>query len=99
MDIYIEMRKEIENLKPKIKKILKENHIARAGIFGSYARGEERKNSDIDILIEFKGGLLALIRLEKELEKRLRKKVDILTYNGISPLLKKRILQEEVRIL
>lgn len=93
------MRKNINNLKSEIKKILRQNHIDRAGIFGSYARGEETSRSDIDILIEFRGSLLALVRLEKELQKRLGKKVDILTYKGISPFLRKRILREEVRIL
>ena len=93
------MDQDINKLKAKIKPILKKNKIARAGIFGSYARGEAKKNSDIDILIEFKGGLLSLVRLERDLERNLRKKVDLLTYNGISPLLKKRILKEEVKIL
>ncbi len=90
---------EISKLKAKIKPILRKNKIARAGIFGSYARGEQNKNSDIDILIEFKGGLLDLVGLELELRKILKKKVDLLTYNGINPLLKKRILLEEIRII
>ena len=50
-----------------IKKILKKNGIARAGIYGSYARGDYKKNSDVDILIEFKGSLLNLVRIEREL--------------------------------
>lgn len=93
------MNKEINRIKPKIKRILKKHNIARAGIFGSYARGEQKKDSDIDILIEFKGGLLSLIRLERELRKNLGRKVDLLTYNAINHLLKKRILKEEVRII
>ncbi len=93
------MNKEINKITPKIKKILKKHNIARAGIFGSYARGESKKMSDIDILIEFDGGLLALVKLERELKRNLKKKVDLLTYNSINPLLKKRILKEEVRII
>ncbi len=90
---------EIEKLKPKIVEILKKNGVKKAGIFGSYARGEQKKDSDIDILVEFDRSLIALAGLELELEKILRKKVDILTYRGINYLLKKRILNEEVRIL
>jgi len=90
---YISKNKEI------IKKILKKNGIVRAGIYGSYARGDYRKNSDIDILIEFKGSLLNLVRIERELGEKLGRKVDLLTYKGINPLLKKKILEEEIRII
>jgi len=90
---------ELKELKTKIRKFLKKNGIVRAGIFGSYARGEQRKNSDIDILIEFNGSLLKLVKLEREIEENLKIKVDIITYGGINPLLKKRILNEEIRII
>ena len=92
---------EIMNLKKKIIPILKRNNVVKAGIFGSFARGEAKKSSDIDILIEVKAkkfSLLDLIRLEMELEKKLKRKVDLLTYKSIHPLLKNRILSEEVRI-
>jgi len=90
---------ELKKLKPKIIKILKKHKIAKAGIFGSYARGEQKKNSDIDILVEFNDSLLTLVGIEMELKKALKKKVDLLTYGGIHPLLKKIILREEVRII
>jgi len=82
------MTNEIKKIKPKIIKVLKDNDIVKAGIFGSYARGEQKKNSDIDILIEFNGSLLDLVGIEMELKKALKKKVDLLTYGGIHPLLK-----------
>lgn len=93
------INKELEKIKPKIKEILKKNKIKKAGIFGSYAKGEQSKNSDIDILIEFNGSLLDLVGVEIELKKKLRKKVDLLTYGGINHLLRERILNEEVRII
>lgn len=89
----------IEEIKKKIVKILKKNKVVRAGIFGSYARGEEKRGSDIDILIEFDGSLLDLVGLEMELEERLGKKVDLLTYRGINQLLRERILNEEIKII
>ena len=90
------MNKETKKL---IKQILKKNKVRRAGIFGSYARGEEKKNSDIDILIEFDGSLLDLVRMEREIKEKLKKKIDLVTYNGISPYLKDRILKEEIKII
>ena len=89
----------MEEMKKKIVKILKKNKVVRAGIFGSYARGEQKKNSDVDILIEFDGSLLDLVGLEMELQKILKIKVDLLTYGGISPYLKDRILNEEIKII
>jgi uncharacterized protein len=91
--------KELEKLKPKIVKILKKNNVVKAGIFGSYARGEGKSRSDMDILIEFNGSLMDLVGIEIEIEKILKKKVDLLTYNGLSPYLKERILNEEIRII
>ena len=89
----------IEKMKSKIVRILERAGVVRAGIFGSYARGEEKKNSDVDILIEFDGSLLDLVGLEMELNKILGVKVDLLTYGGVSSYLKDRILGEEIRII
>ncbi len=92
----------IGEIKKKITPILKRNKVSRAGIFGSYARGEQKINSDIDILIEVKDkkfSLMDLIGIEIELKEILGKKIDLITYNGINPLLKKSILEDEVRII
>ena len=95
--------KDIRRIQKKIIPILKKNNVARAGIFGSYARGEAKKRSDIDILIEVRKGkkfsLFDLVGVQMELEKKLGKKVDLLTYNGISPYLKKYILEDEIKII
>lgn len=80
--------------------ILKKNGVVRAGIFGSYARGEERKKSDVDILIKPPKGLgFKFVGIQLELEDKLKKKVDLLSYKAVHPLLKERILGEEVRII
>ena len=95
--------RELSRIKRKIIPILKKNDVVKAGIFGSYARGEAKKRSDIDILIKVKRGkkfsLFDLVGLQMELEKKLGKKVDLLTYNGISPYLKKYILEDEIKII
>jgi predicted nucleotidyltransferase len=81
--------------------LLKAEGITKAGIFGSYVRGDQRSDSDIDMLVKLKKGksLLDLVKLELKLEAALGRKVDLLTYNSLHPLLKDIILKEEVRIL
>jgi len=92
----------IKEIKKKINPILKKNGVKRAAIFGSYARGEEKKRSDVDILIEYKNddkSLLDLVGLEMKLKEKLGKKVDLLTYDSIHPLLRKSILEDQKIIL
>ncbi|MEK6873344.1 MAG: nucleotidyltransferase family protein [Nanoarchaeota archaeon] len=94
--------KEVQKIKSKIVGILKENNVKRAGIFGSYSRGEQKKESDIDIVVEIKDKnmtLLGFIGLKFELEDILRKKVDLVEYVALKPSIKNNILNEEVRIL
>ena len=69
-------------------------------LFGSILTDKFDEKSDIDILIEFEGrkSLFDLVRLEAELENILQRKVGIITYNSLHPLLKDRILQEQVVI-
>ena len=92
---------ELQRIAKIVVPVLKRNDVVKAGIFGSYARGKAKKRSDVDILIKQKGrkGLLDLVGLEMELKQKLKKKVDLLDYKGLSPYLKDRILKEEVRIL
>ncbi len=95
-------KEELKNLEKVIVPVLRRNDVVKAGIFGSFARGDAKKASDIDILIEVKAkkfSLFDLIGLELELKKILGRDVDLLTYNGIDPLLRDRILKEEVRII
>ena len=81
--------------------ILKKNGVVKAGIFGSYARGEAKKRSDIDFLIKMKKGksLLDLAHIKNELEENLHKGVDLVEYVVITPKIKEQILSEEVKIL
>jgi len=95
-------KKNIDQVKSKIVKILKKHGIVKAGIFGSYAKGKETKNSDIDILIEVNDKnftLLDLAKLKLLIEDTLNKKVDLVEYSMLHPLIKKNALNEEVKIL
>lgn len=95
------INKSLIRLKSKIVNIIKKQGVKRAGIFGSYARGDQKNTSDIDILIEptKKMGFFDIIRLENELRKKLNRKIDLITYASIHYLLRDRILKEEVRII
>jgi len=81
------MKRHIEETRNKIIPVLRRYDVVRAAIFGSFVRGETKKSSDIDILVEFKGekSLLDLVALKMELEEVLRRNVDVLTYNSLHP--------------
>ena len=66
----------LKNVTRKVLPVLKEAGVTRSSLFGSYVRGENRADSDVDILVELPKGnsLLDLVRLEKKLEKALGKK-------------------------
>ncbi len=92
----------IKQIKNKIIPILKKNGVKKAAVFGSYARGDYNKKSDVDILIKYKydnKGYMELVGLQMELEKKLKKRVDLLTFDGIHPYLKKEILRSKKDIL
>lgn len=86
-----------QNIKRKITPILERQGVNVAALFGSTARGEARKGSDIDLLIKLKKGktLLDIVHLKLELEKKLGRKVDLVEYDAIRPLLRETILNEQ----
>lgn len=95
------MKTDLEEIKRKAVPILKEAGVTRSSVFGSYARGENNKNSDIDLLIDFPRGkgLFEYVDLQDKLTEAIGRKVDLVTYDAIHPLLKDRILTEQVQIL
>lgn len=92
---------QIERIKVKIIPTLKEYRVVRASIFGSYARGEQNKKSDVDILIEIDRGtdLIELIRLRTKLQKIIKRRVDLVEYTSLRKELKDSILKNQVSIL
>ncbi|MFA4960303.1 MAG: nucleotidyltransferase family protein [Candidatus Pacearchaeota archaeon] len=94
------IKKSLSEVEKKIVNVLKKYKVKRAGIFGSYSRGEQKENSDIDILIEPPRKIgFGFVKIVMELEEKLGKKVDLLSYNGIDPLLKNKILSQEIKII
>ena len=92
---------QVEEIKKIIVDTLKKYGVKKASLFGSVVRDETTKESDVDLLVEFNGrkSLLDLVRLKMRLEELLGRKVDVLTYKSVNPLLKKRILDEQKVIL
>lgn len=73
----------------------------KVSLFGSYARGDQKRESDIDVIVEFKGkkSLLDLVRIENEVSRKVGKKIDLMTEKSISPYILERIAGERKVLL
>lgn len=96
------MKKTLEEIKDILnihREELRQKHkITEIGIFGSYVRGEQKKRSDLDILVEIEEpvSLLRFVNIENYLSDLLKTKVDLVSKKSIRPELKERILKEVV---
>ena len=71
--------------------------VRRLGLFGSFARGQQHRDSDVDILVEFEPGRKtfdAFMRLSFLLEEALQRRVEVVTKESLSPYIGPRILEE-----
>lgn len=89
-----------ETLKRHKRELKKRYRLKEMGIFGSYVRGENRKESDLDLLVEFEEGaklsLLDLAGLEQELSDLLGINVDLVEKRCLKPHIGEQILKETV---
>ncbi|MDD5738950.1 MAG: nucleotidyltransferase domain-containing protein [Candidatus Pacebacteria bacterium] len=97
-------------VKEDIKKIINseleqlpnKERIRKLSLFGSYAYGKPKKNSDVDLLIEFKPeskiGFFELVKMQNFLRQRLKKNVDLVTIQSISKYFKNRVLETAEKI-
>ncbi len=97
-DLVIKMVEDIEN---RGISVLRRHGVKKAGLFGSYVRGEARKDSDIDILVEVDDdmSLLDFAGIKVEIEESIGRKVDLVEYSTIKPVLRDKILKEQVIII
>ena len=80
--------------------LTKKYKVKSIGVFGSVARGDNTKKSDVDVLVEFSEpiGLFKFIGLENYLSDVLERKVDLVTKKGLKPTIKDDILKEVVYV-
>lgn len=92
----------------KIKNQINENldflkskyHVREIGVFGSVARGEDLKSSDVDLLVEFSQpvGMFTFVDLENHLSQVLGKKVDLVTKKALKSAIRDDILKEVIYV-
>lgn len=90
-----EIKRIIAIHKPTLEKKYRVKYI---GVFGSYARGEQNKTSDLDVLVEFdrRIGFFKFLELEEYLQQALHIKVDLVSKKALKPRIGRYILQEVV---
>jgi predicted nucleotidyltransferase len=91
LEILRILKRELPLLKVKYK-------VSKIALFGSYVRGEQKKKSDIDVLVEFEApvGYFKFIELEEYLSSKLGTKVDLVTPDALKSLIKPSIMGEAV---
>ncbi len=98
------MRKKIDQIIRKLKEIRpvieSKYSVKNLEVFGSYIHGEQKKSSDLDILVEFSKtiDLFKYIELENYLSEKLGVKVDLVMKDTLKPRIKDRILNEAIPV-
>lgn len=100
MNKVIKMQKIKSDIKDLQKEIEKEFHARVIGVFGSYARGQQKEKSDLDILVKFFEGatLFDFIGLAEYLEDKLSLKVDIVSERAVRPEIKDEIFKQVIKV-
>jgi predicted nucleotidyltransferase len=94
MDNKLNLEKKLSQLKPILEKKF---GVDKIGYFGSFARSEQNKNSDIDILVSFNRPIgLEFLDLKDFLEEELQRNVDMVTERALKPQIKESILNEVI---
>ncbi|HHW43523.1 MAG TPA: nucleotidyltransferase family protein [Desulfotomaculum sp.] len=94
---------DMEKIKEIAVPIFRRYGVVKAFVFGSYARGEQNEESDVDFLIEYAPGarrsLFTHARIIDELKEALKKDVDVITENSLCHLLREKVLRQKRAIM
>lgn len=89
----------ILSIRKKASPIFKKYGVRKAAIFGSYARGEAKAKSDVDVLIDIKPiTFVKFFGLKEDLEKKIGKEVDLVTLRALHPLIHDQVMKEKIAI-
>ncbi len=86
----------ITDIQQRLSPVFRAHGVSRAAVFGSVARGEDRPESDVDILVALREpmGLVAYTRFVGELEARLGRRVDAVTERGLNKFIRPYVLRD-----
>jgi len=89
-----------ERLRQEMPRLRQEYAVESLGVFGSFVRGEQKRGSDLDILVEFTEipGMFRFLELERELSGLVGVPVDLVQKEALKPAIGKRILEEVQRV-
>ena len=94
-----EIKAQLEELKPTLKERFQ---VETIGVFGSYSRGEEKKKSDLDVLVTFvvpnDVDLVDFIEIKQFLSRKLKMKVDLVTKSALKRRIRDKIIQETIYV-
>jgi predicted nucleotidyltransferase len=86
----------LDQLRGMRDELLEQYHVRRIGIFGSYSRKNQNEQSDLDLIVEFDRpiGMMAFVHLKNLLSDRLSLPIDLVTPDGLHPLIREQVLHE-----
>jgi len=87
---------ELQEKRTQILRVAHRHGAKSVRVFGSYARGDERPESDVDFLVDMEGRLLQRIALIQDLEDMLGRKADVVTEQGLHWYIRERVMKEAV---
>lgn len=87
-------------IKEKLPFMAKQYHVKEIGIFGSVARGDYKKKSDVDVLVDFSQpiGIFDFVGLQSYLTRLVKRKVDLVHKQGIKHIIRRDILEETIYV-
>ncbi len=87
-----------QKIEEEIRQYPKRSYVKKVALFGSFLRGDEKMDSDVDLLVTFEQaapvGFFEFVRLQQFLESRLGRKVDLVTEQSLSPYFRDNVIRQ-----